>query len=203
MELSSLPGTELIVILASYVLGCLSVGYYLVRFRTGQDIRGLGSGSAGSSNVARVLGAPGFVITLVADVAKGASAAWAAFYFGLTLWGVMLVMIAVVMGQIWPVQLGFRGGKGVATALGAVLVFDYRLVILVLLLTGLILAVARQRTVSGLVAVAFFPGVAAIMGHSQTGVIGVSALALLILFAHRANIEEIVRAAHGTSDERE
>ncbi len=60
------------VVLGSYVLGCFTTGYYLVRWRTGQDLRGLGSGSVGAKNAGRVLGAMGFLLTLTGDLAKGA-----------------------------------------------------------------------------------------------------------------------------------
>lgn len=187
-----LYGKEIIVILAGYTLGCFSTGYYFVRFRTGEDIRNLGSGSVGARNVGRTFGASGFVITLLGDLAKGAIAVGIAFYFGIEPWGVMLVMAAVVMGHIWPVQLGFRGGKGLATALGALLVFDYQLVIVLIMLAGLMLALVRRFTLSGLVVVALTPGVAAVMGRPRTSVFGITALVLLILFAHRTNIRVIL-----------
>jgi glycerol-3-phosphate acyltransferase PlsY len=188
-------GTELIVISACYALGCLSTGYYLVRFRTGRDVRLLGSGSAGSMNVSRALGTPGFVVTFLGDVAKGATATLAAVYFGLGPWGVMLAVVAVVAGHIWPVQLRFRGGKGLATALGAVLLFDYWLVIAVVIVAAITLAVARNPTMSAMIAVAAAPGVAAIMGHPFVDLIGISMVALFILNAHRSNIREIVGGA--------
>jgi len=64
------PFKEIAVVLASYVLGCISTGYYLVRFRTGHDIRTLHSGSTGARNVGRVLGRTGFIVTLAGDLAK-------------------------------------------------------------------------------------------------------------------------------------
>ncbi len=190
---------ELIATVVSYLLGCFCTGYYLVRLRTGQDIRSIGSGSVGARNVTRLLGVPGFVITFLGDTAKGAIAVGAALYFKLEPWGVLLVLIAVVAGHIWPVQLRFRGGKGAATAIGAMLVFDYQLVIVLIVLAGLTLALVRQFTLSGLIVVALSPGVAAVMGHPPSDVLGIAALMLLILVAHRANLRAIFRAArHGT-----
>lgn len=192
-----IPVKELVIILAGYALGCLSTGYYLVRFRTGQDVRSLGSGSTGSSNVSRALGAPGFVVTFVGDVSKAAIAVWSAHYLELEPWWVMLVMIAVLAGSIWPVQLGFRGGKGLATVLGAVLLFDYRLVLVAAVLAAVILAPSRRRTLAGMLPVAISPGVAAMLGHGYADVVGVSALALLVLFAHRTKLQEaIARTRH-------
>src|SRR6266511_3032112 len=139
---------ETLMLLVGYALGCFTSGYYLVRWRTGDDIRLIGSGSVGATNVGRVLGRPGFLLTVLGDFFKGLFAVWLARYFQLKPTGVMLVMIAVSAGHIWPVQLWFRGGKGVATSLGALMMFD------------------------------------------SSSVFGVSAMALLILIAHRRNIPD-------------
>ncbi len=106
------------IFLGGYILGCLTTGYYLVRFRLGLDIRTMESGSVGARNVGRVLGMPGFVITLLGDFAKGLLAAGMTRYFTHDDRLTGLAMLAVVMGHIWPLQLGLRGGKGVATSLG-------------------------------------------------------------------------------------
>ena len=184
---------EIGAVLLGYALGCISSGYYLVRLRTGQDVRELGSGSAGSRNVSRTLGPPGFVLTFVGDLAKGGIAVWSALYLQLEPWGVMLAIVAVVAGHIWPVQLGFRGGKGLAPALGALLVFDYRIALVALLVVSLTVALARQETLGAMLAVASLPATAAIIGRAEASVIGLSALALLLMMAHRTNLQAIVR----------
>jgi len=114
-------------VLGAYVLGCFASGYYLVRWRAGQDLRELGSGSVGARNAGRILGVPGFLLTLIGDFAKGALTVWAAQHLTQDERLVALAMVAVVVGHIWPVQLRFRGGKGIATSLGALLVYDYHL----------------------------------------------------------------------------
>ncbi len=192
---------ELSVVLLASALGSFSTGYYLVRLRTGRDIRRLGSGTAGSHNVARTVGLAAAAITLAGDAAKGALAVGAAVLFGLEPWAVLLVVAAVVAGHIWPVQLRFRGGKGLATVMGAVLVFDYRLVLVAFVVAAITLGLTRQITVGGLVAVLLTPPIAALTGHSHTDVIGLSLLAALILFAHRENIQSVVREARGASSE--
>jgi len=108
--------------LGAYSLGCLTTGYYLVRTRTGQDLRALGSGSVGARNVGRLLGWRGFVLTVLGDFCKGALAVWAARHFTTDDRLVLLAMLAVVAGHVWPAQLHFQGGKGMATTLGALLV---------------------------------------------------------------------------------
>jgi acyl-phosphate glycerol 3-phosphate acyltransferase len=113
---------EIAVILVCYAVGCFASGYYWVKWRTGQDIRNLGSGSVGARNVGRVLGPWGFVVTLLADVTKGVIAVALAKASGLRPDAVIAAMMGVVIGHTWPVQLRFHGGKGIATSLGALVV---------------------------------------------------------------------------------
>src|SRR5205823_2574598 len=115
--------------LGAYILGCFTTGYYLVRLCRGADIRELGSGNVGAKNVGRTLGWIGFAMTLLGDLAKGAFVVWAARYLAKDDRLVLLAMLAVVAGHVWPVQLRFRGGKGMATTLGALLIYDHHLAI--------------------------------------------------------------------------
>ena len=193
---------ELLPVLAAYALGSVSTGYYLVRLRTGQDIRRLGSGSAGSRNVARTMGLGTSATTLAGDTAKGAIAVGAARLLGLEDWAVLLVIAAVVAGHVWPAQLRFQGGKGLATVMGAVLVMDFRLVLVAYVVAAFTLGLSRRFTFAGLVAVGLTPVVALLMGHSHVVVIGLSILAALILFTHRDNILTIVRESHWPLGER-
>src|ERR1051326_4572526 len=120
----------------AYLLGCFATGYYLVRLRTGQDIRELGSGNVGATNVGRALGTRGFVLTFLGDAAKGALAVSLARLLPGPLWLADVAMIAVVAGHIWPIPLRGRGGKGGATTLGALAVLDVSLTLLLLALLG-------------------------------------------------------------------
>lgn len=192
---------EFVLAVAAYALGSIVTGYYLVRFRTGQDIRLLGSGAAGSRNVARSAGLAASAITLVGDAAKGALAAWAAVLFGLDSWAVLLVIVAVVSGHIWPPQLRFRGGRGLATAMGAVLVFDYMIVLIFYLAAAIILSLSRRATLSGMIAVILTPLVAFLIGRNETEVVGLSLLAAIILFAHREHVQAMIREARRPSSE--
>jgi acyl phosphate:glycerol-3-phosphate acyltransferase len=174
--------------LASYILGCFTAAYYLVLLRTGQDIRTMGSGTVGARNAGRVLGRAGFAATFAIDVAKGALAVAAARTLGAAPWAVMLVAVAVVAGHIWPAQLRFHGGKGLATALGAMLVYDYRVVVAVVLLGLLVYTVLRKVTLSVLAAIALTPLALFGLRWPAITVIGLLVLAALILLAHRQNL---------------
>ena len=110
-----------LVLLTAYVLGCLNAGYYWVRYRASIDIRDLGSGNAGARNVGRLLGTSGFATVFIFDALKGVVAVMLGIHFG-SAWPIPeLSALAVVLGHVFPIQLGFRGGKGIATALGALL----------------------------------------------------------------------------------
>ena len=100
-------------------------------------------------------------------------------------------MTAIVIGHIWPVQLRFRGGKGAATALGIMLVFDP--VAAAMLLAGgtVVLAITRRFTISGLAAIVATPFVAAARGHSTLEIASLGLMAALIVYAHRANLRAL------------
>jgi glycerol-3-phosphate acyltransferase PlsY len=182
-----------LLVLASYLLGCFTAAYYLVRLRTGQDIRVLGSGTVGARNAGRVLGRAGFVAAFTIDVAKGALAVGAASALGAAPWTVMLAAVAVVAGHIWPAQLRFHGGKGLATALGAMIVYDYSVVVVVVILGLLMYAVLRKVTLSLLAALALSPLALIGLGWPAVTALGLLALAALILSAHRHNLRVQLR----------
>lgn len=187
-------GLTLGLLLVAYALGCLNTGYYLVRWRTGQDLRTLGSGNAGARNAGRILGKWGFVLVFLGDALKGALALGLARWLGVPAWGESAALIAVVAGHLWPLQLGGKGGKGVSTAMGGVLVLNPWLGLGAILAALLLLAVLRRFMLSGLVAFAMAPLIAWGLGMMPVHVAGVACLALLLLYAHRANFAAAGRA---------
>lgn len=177
-----------LVLLGSYLLGCLATGYYLVRFRAAQDIRQTGSGSSGATNVARLLGWRGFLITLSLDAGKGALAVFLAPHTGLGPYAVWATLIAVVVGHIWPAQLRFRGGKGAGTYLGGLIMIDWRIALMLVPLGICGYALVRQFTLAGLIAIALLPLTLGFLGYPLPVVGGSGALAVLLVLAHRDNI---------------
>ena len=111
-------------VLASYLLGAVPVGYLVVKALRGQDIRTKGSGNIGATNAARVLGKQWFFVVYFIDFSKGLLPCLVVGMIESHAWGrpaplaVVLCGLAAVVGHIWPVYLGFRGGKGVATSCG-------------------------------------------------------------------------------------
>jgi len=114
-------------ILAAYLIGAIPVGFLVARAAGGTDIRRAGSGTIGATNVLRTLGVLPAVLTLVGDIVKGYLAMSAAQAIGTEAWAAAAGAVAAVTGNCWPVFLGFRGGKGVATGLGAFLALIRRI----------------------------------------------------------------------------
>ena len=177
-------------VLVAYFLGCFATGYYLVRARTGRDIREIESGSTGASNVGRVLGKSGFVLTMLGDFGKGALAVWTVREWTNNQPLAAVAVLAVVAGQIWPAQLSFRGGKGVVTSFAALLLFDYRvaLTILAVFLCGL--AVTRKSLLPAMLAYVCLPLADGWFHRAGLTATLMAVLSAMILFAHRRNIGE-------------
>lgn len=190
---------EALVIAAAYLLGCFCTGYYLVRVLKGVDIRELASGNVGSRNVGRLLGVKGFVVTLISDAGKGMLAVWLAHCMSPYLWTGYAALLVVVAGHIWPVQLGFRGGKGFATLAGGMVILAPIVFTVSLILSVLFLSLKRGTTAAGLLALALSPAVM-VFDRFYSGASWFSAelvlyalLVVLSLYAHRNNIRTALR----------
>jgi len=178
----------------AYCLGCLATGYYLVRWRTGLDLREFGSGSLGARNTGRILGPAGFLATVTGDVAKGALAVWLTRHFTRQDHLMALAMLAVVAGHVWPAQLRFRGGKGIATSLGALTIYNPQLALAFGVSFAIGLATFRKIVLPGLLAFACLP-MLSMYWRTDAGpaadaarTLAVSTLAALVLIAHRKNL---------------
>jgi len=176
--------------LVCYLLGGFSAGYWLVRWLRGRDIRELGSGGTGAKNVGRELGPAGFFLTCAADFAKGMLAVWLVWRLTLDPRLAALAMWAVVLGHIWPVQLGFRGGKGVATSVGALAVWDFHLALAFGGVFGVLFALFGRTTPAGLLAFALLPLAAMFLERDAWRLIALSMLSGMVLVAHWRNLWE-------------
>jgi glycerol-3-phosphate acyltransferase PlsY len=192
----ALMGREFSWIVASYFIGCFTAGYYWTRWRTGLDIRELGSRTVGARNVGRTLGAGGFTVTFLLDLAKGAFAAAGAIWLGLRPEAVVASLVAVAVGHNWPMQLRFHGGKGIAVSLGALLAYDPFIVLCLVAIFLPAIALLRHFTLSGMTAFMLGPLAVFLCGLDKIEVAAMSFLAILVLVTHRKNIrEEISRMA--------
>ncbi|HWD18616.1 MAG TPA: glycerol-3-phosphate acyltransferase [Verrucomicrobiae bacterium] len=184
-----------VVVLAAYFIGCFSTGYYLVRARTGEDIRALGTGSCGARNVSRVLGSSGFAYTLAGDLAKGGVAVWLAQTLTPDSRVALLALVAAVAGHVWPIQLAFQGGKGIATSLAGLLLYDCWMTLIYLTLFGALFSLTRRSVASSLGAYALLPLASFLAKQDAAHVCGITVLAVFIFIAHHQNIVAGARSA--------
>lgn len=177
-----------ILLLIAYMLGNISPSTILAKAK-GIDIKKSGSGNAGTTNALRVLGAKAAVITLVIDIGKGFLAVFLAGIF-LNPMQVSFCALAVFLGHVWPLLLKFKGGKGVATAFGALLALNWQLALICLGIVVLVVLVTRMVSLGSVTAALAFPFLAYFMEKEflPAGIF----MALILIFKHRANIARIL-----------
>ena len=183
---------KILLVVAAYLIGSIPFGYLIVRGRGGGDIRETGSGGTGATNVLRRAGKAAGVLTLLLDAAKGCIAVLIAKGFSGDDWVIAAAAIAALVGHIFPVWLGFRGGKGVATGVGIFLV----LAPIALLCAGVvfvaIVALTRYVSLGSITAAILIPVIVGVQSDSQPLLIAAVVGAALIVFAHRGNIQRLV-----------
>ncbi len=177
-------------VILAYALGCISTGYLYYKWRTGGDVRDFGSGNVGARNVGRALGERGFFITFLGDFGKGLAATGLARLLHLDPWVMSGVLVAVVAGHNWPVPLHFRGGKGMSTAGGAILLFDGTFALCAAAAFVVLWVVLRRTTLCGLLACVVAPVLLWIVKPEPAIATGASILALEVLIAHHSNVRE-------------
>jgi acyl phosphate:glycerol-3-phosphate acyltransferase len=186
------------VLFAAYLLGSIPFGVLLARLFGGADVRKSGSGNIGAANVTRVVGPLAGILTLVLDAAKGAAGVWLAGRFTdeSAAW-MMLAALAALLGHCFPVWLKFKGGKGVATALGVFLALCLPAALAALLVFLLVVVAWRYVSLGSIAAAAAMPLLMYFLWaphHAPPLVItfGSLAAAALIVYKHDANIQRLV-----------
>jgi glycerol-3-phosphate acyltransferase PlsY len=181
---------EFIVLVISYFLGSIPFGFLLVKFSQGKDIRSIGSGNIGATNVFRKNRATG-ILTLLLDAGKGALAVAVAGWLGVSPTWMAVAAVAAIIGHIFPVWLRFKGGKGVATGCGAFLVLSPIAVLSTLVLFVLVAVTTRYVSAASIIATAMYPVWAYIYGETTPVLIWAAIGALLIVAKHHQNIRRL------------
>jgi acyl phosphate:glycerol-3-phosphate acyltransferase len=184
--------------LAAYLLGSIPFGLLLTKLFGGGDVRKAGSGNIGATNVARVVGPLAGILTLAFDTAKGAAAVWLAGRFTneSATW-MMIAGFVVLLGHCFPVWLKFKGGKGVATALGVFLALCPLAAVSALLLFVICVAYWRYVSLGSVAAAAAMPLLIYFLWaphHAPPIIIdvGTLAIALLVIYKHDGNLQRLV-----------
>ena len=200
--------TYIIIAIIAYAIGSINFSVIISKKMAGFDVREKGSGNAGSTNMLRTIGKKAAIITLCCDILKGVVAVLIAVIAGKIVKNVdkaMLVQIAgilVVVGHTFPIFFGFKGGKGVATSLGVLLMINWQIGLICLVFALVIMALGRMVSL-GSVGAAILCPVLTLFIHSHyiveaTGMKYLafgSILTAIVIFNHRANIQRI---ANGT-----
>ncbi len=180
--------------LAGYLLGSVSFAVLLVRRRTGRDIRQEGSGNAGATNVLRSHGKGLAAVVAAADIAKGAAAVLLARLFTADPRVAAAAGLAAVVGHVFPIFYGFRGGKGVATAVGAFLALTPWATLVCLAVFAAVVAATRYVSLGSVVAMCLLPPVAGILFHApRPAVLAAAGAAILIVVKHFENLRRLAR----------
>lgn len=186
-----------IAIVMGYLIGSIPTGYLIVKAKTGQDIRKVGSGSTGATNVKRVLGKKWFFIVMLLDAIKGALPVVLAILFlhaysqyGLT---PVAAAVAVLLGHSKSVFLGFTGGKSVASGVGTILALNPLVGLSVAVIWGIITWVSKYVSLGSIIALAVSPFI--MLAFKQpAGYIAYCALgAVYIIWLHRENIKRLIK----------
>jgi glycerol-3-phosphate acyltransferase PlsY len=193
---------DVLLLVVAYLLGSVPFGVLVARARGGVDLRRVGSGNIGATNVLRAVGKGAAALTLLGDIGKGAAAVGLGRWFSVSPTVLAMIALAAVVGHLLPVFAGFRGGKGVATTLGVILATMPAVGGLLLLIWLAVAAIWRYSSLAALVASAALPILAWLL-DGRPPMVGLSvALLLIVLVRHRENIIRLRQGTEGKVGQR-
>lgn len=192
----------------AYLIGSINFSILISKKKAGFDIREKGSGNAGTTNMLRTLGKGAAVITLILDILKGIVTVWFSILYGIILykiWNInidysILVQVAgvcVILGHTYPIYFGFKGGKGVATALGILLITNWHMGLICLVFALVLIIITRMVSVGAICAAILFP-VLTLFSYETSFIepgnymLFSIIIAIIVCFNHRANIKRIL-----------
>lgn len=181
----------LLLIAAAYLLGAIPFGLLLTLWLTGKDPREFGSGNIGATNASRTGGKKVGLLTLIADIAKGAIPVAVATRFG-DEWLIAATAIAAFIGHIYPVYLRFKGGKGVATMFGVLIPWEPVAGVIAFAVWLAALGVTRYVAVASILAGMTLPLAAWLLGASLPAVLACMLFCTLMTVRHRSNVERLL-----------
>jgi acyl phosphate:glycerol-3-phosphate acyltransferase len=189
----------ILVVLVAYLLGSIPTGFLVAKAR-GVDIREVGSGNIGATNVMRILGKTAGIFVLLADAAKG----WLAVLVVARLLAKWLnptageafaicAGVAAILGHMYSCWLYFKGGKGIATSAGVLIAWVPLPLLIILAIWIVVIAFTRYVSLASICASFALPFAAWIVGKSTTVILVTAALAALAIYKHRANIQRLLK----------
>lgn len=194
----------IIIAIIAYLIGSINFSVIISKRMAGFDVREKGSGNAGTTNMLRSIGVKAAVITLLCDILKGVVVILIAILIGNIVDGlddallVQLAGIFVIIGHTFPIFFGFKGGKGIATSLGVLLMINWRIGLICLVFALILMAITRMVSVGSIAAAILFPVLVVFIGQNYivpvnnwSYLIFSIIIAILVLFNHRENLKRI------------
>ena len=194
MEYTEILREFALIIAASYLIGSIPTGYIVVKLFTGQDIRTVGSGSTGATNVKRVMGKKWFFVVMLLDALKGALPVVLTALFGADFAGGLLPVLAaicVILGHSKSVFLNFTGGKSVASGVGTLLALDWQAGLIIAAVWGVVTWVSRYVSLGSVVALALSPLIMWFLNAPPAYIVYAVIAAIYVIYLHRENIKRL------------
>jgi glycerol-3-phosphate acyltransferase PlsY len=185
--------TDLGLLILAYLLGSISFGLLLARLHGGADPRHSGSGNIGATNVVRTLGKTAGLLTLLGDCAKGLVAVLLAQWWGSSVLLSAAAALSAVLGHVFPLYYGFHGGKGVATALGALLPILPWPLLGGCMVWLAVVVIWRYVSAGSVLAAAIVPILAVLWDAPFPLVLAAGSIAVLVLYKHHDNIQRLLQ----------
>jgi glycerol-3-phosphate acyltransferase PlsY len=182
----------IILIIASYFIGAIPTGVILAKAFAGRDIRQEGSGNIGATNVTRVLGKKVGALTLVGDLLKGFLPVWAGATITGSLGVACLMGLAAFLGHLFPIYLKFKGGKGVATALGVFLYLSPIVILIEVIIFAFVVGIWKYVSLGSIIAAAAMPVLLLMIAFPKPIVLLSIVFAILIIIKHHSNIQRLL-----------
>jgi len=187
---------SIIVLFIAYLIGSIPTGYIIVKSKTGQDIRTIGSGSTGATNVKRVLGKKWFFTVMILDAIKGALPVFLAKLFGTAALSIgllpVLAAVAVIIGHSKPCFLGFKGGKSVASGIGTIIALNWAAGLAIAAVWGIITYITKYVSVGSIIALSISPFIMYYLSSPIAYVAYCALGAVYIIYLHRENIKRLI-----------
>lgn len=185
----------IIVALFAYLIGSIPTGYIIVKAKTGKDIRTIGSGSTGATNVKRVLGKKWFFTVMILDAIKGMIPVLLTKYFLGDSIGLLAVIAAVtvIIGHSKPVFLKFKGGKSVASGIGTIYALNFIAGIILTVIWCIITYFTKYVSVGSIIAILTAPFIMYFLDSPVAYTIYCALAAIYIIYLHRENIKRLIQ----------
>lgn len=187
----------ILTILGAYLIGSIPTGYIIVKAFTGQDIRTIGSGSTGATNVKRVMGKKWFFITLLLDAFKGALPVILAKILTTTFAGIgllpVLAAVAVILGHSKSIFLKFTGGKSVASGVGTILALNWQVGLIIAVIWSIITYLSKYVSLGSIIALAISPFLMYFLDGHIAYAAYCALAAIYVIWLHRSNIQRLLK----------